>query len=196
MQRGWSGSWNRYIIAAICAILGLMLRVPVSAVLGTDVPYITFFPAIVFSTWYEDSWVSSQRCFPAYLRTASSMVHFLRSQFMGPCHSVSGNGWNDGLGARATSGRPDASRSPGRQEPRTFSKLYRTASSRGREMAYGYVTRPPRRCIARDRDTLLGTPILTPPGLCQNEIEHAFRGAARTREPVTLEVERSGAGST
>ena len=52
MKSGWSGDWNRYTIAVICAVLGLVLRVPVSAVLGTDVPYITFFPAIVLSTWY------------------------------------------------------------------------------------------------------------------------------------------------
>ena len=195
MQRGWSGSWNRYIIAAICAILGLMLRVPVSAVLGTDVPYITFFPAIVFSTWYggllsgivttllsgvfahgfvdgafpsdRSSWVRVI----LFLAMAGTMVWVLAQ-------------------LRAAQTRVEVA---GRQISYVLETIQDGFIALDAKWRYTYVNAAAEKMHRRDRDTLLGTPILDRfPDYVGTQIEHAFRGAARTREPVTLEVERSG----
>lgn len=43
---------SRYAIAAFAAVLALMLRGVLAPMLGDQAPYLTLFPAIVFSAWY------------------------------------------------------------------------------------------------------------------------------------------------
>ncbi len=42
----------RYCVAAAAVVIGLALRLILVRLLGTSVPYITFFPAVMFSAWF------------------------------------------------------------------------------------------------------------------------------------------------
>jgi PAS domain S-box-containing protein len=44
-------SLRRYFIAVAATVLGLLLRAPLWSVLGSSVPYITFFPAVAVTAW-------------------------------------------------------------------------------------------------------------------------------------------------
>lgn len=46
----------RYSVATLAVLLGLGLRLMLQRVLGPEVPYVTFFPAVVFSAWYGGLW--------------------------------------------------------------------------------------------------------------------------------------------
>jgi signal transduction histidine kinase len=43
---------TRYVLAILATLLAVLLRAGLNPVLGTYVPYITFFPAVAFSAWY------------------------------------------------------------------------------------------------------------------------------------------------
>ena len=45
-------TWKRYLVAVLTVAGGLLIRLPLVSLLGTTVPYITFFPAIAVSAGY------------------------------------------------------------------------------------------------------------------------------------------------
>ncbi len=45
-------SWKIYGFALLATLLGLLLRAPLWSLLGSAVPFLTFFPAIALSSWY------------------------------------------------------------------------------------------------------------------------------------------------
>jgi signal transduction histidine kinase/CheY-like chemotaxis protein len=45
-------AWKKYTVAVLAVGAGALARVPLWSVLGDGVPFITFFPAIVWSAWY------------------------------------------------------------------------------------------------------------------------------------------------
>jgi PAS domain S-box-containing protein len=194
MKTGWSGDWNRYAMAVVCAVLGLVLRVPVSAVLGTDVPYITFFPAIVFSTWYGG-------IAPGIVTTllSGALAHgFVDGTF--PTDRVT---WIRILVFIAMAGSMvsviaelRAAQTRAETAGRQISYILETVQdgfiALDANWRYTYVNAAAERMQGRDRYKLLGTPILDRfPDYAGTEIEQAFRQAAVAQKPVTLELERA-----
>ncbi|MEP7367425.1 MAG: PAS domain-containing protein [Acidobacteriota bacterium] len=52
-QHEWqSNSFRRYLIAVFSAAAGMSLRMILAGILGSTVPYITFFPAVMFAAWF------------------------------------------------------------------------------------------------------------------------------------------------
>jgi PAS domain S-box-containing protein len=195
MKSGWSAGWNRYIIAVTYAVLGLMLRVPVSAALGTDVPYITFFPAIVLSTWYGG-------ILPGIVTTllSGAFAHV----FVDGVFPSDRSSWIRIVLFLAMSGMmvwviAELRNAQTRLEvaTRQISYVLETIQdgfvALDAEWRYTYINAAAERMHGRDRYTLLGTPILERfPDYLGTRIEQAFRDASRTHEPGALEVQRSG----
>jgi PAS domain S-box-containing protein len=195
MRSGWSGDWNRYAIAVACAVLGLMLRVPVSAVLGTDVPYITFFPAIVLSTWYGG-------VAPGIVTTLLSGV--LANGFVDASFPADRASWIRIVLFLAMAGMMvwviaelRAAQTRAEAASRQISYILETVQdgfiALDENWRYTYINAAAERMQGRSRYLLLGTPILDRfPDYAGTQTEEVFRDAARSRKPATLEIERSG----
>ena len=48
-KRPWQ---SRYGVAVLAIVVATLLRIPLSAILGTSVPFILYFPAVLFAAWY------------------------------------------------------------------------------------------------------------------------------------------------
>ena len=80
LSRGPKDILARYVLALLATGLSLACRAALDPVLGTYVPYLTIFPAVVFSAWYCGLWPS----------VASVVVAFLGESywFIEPRHTM------------------------------------------------------------------------------------------------------------
>ncbi len=51
-ERPYAYDIRRYLIAIAAVIAGLAIRLALAGILGTSVPYITFFPAVICASWF------------------------------------------------------------------------------------------------------------------------------------------------